>query len=82
MLVAERRELVAGVARSSEHSACEVRHQHALLGIEDLRGLAHEAHAGDDDGLALVLVAEARHLERVGNGAARGLREVLQVRVT
>jgi hypothetical protein len=70
-----------GVARSSEHSAVEVGHEDALLGVEDLRGLAHEAHARDHHRLRAVRVAEARHLERVRDGAAGRLREVLQVGV-
>jgi hypothetical protein len=79
--VAEGRELVRRGSEVERALGLQVRHEHALLGVEDLGSLPHEAHARHDDGRGGVLVGEARHLEGVGDRAPGGLREVLEVRM-
>jgi hypothetical protein len=79
VLVAEGAEGIGRTAQVQRAGGVQVGHQHALLGRENLRGLAHEAHAGDDQGLRRMIAAEARHFERVADDAAGLLGEVLQV---
>jgi hypothetical protein len=81
MLAAELRERLDRGGEVERALGGEVGHQHPLLGIQDLGGLAHEAHARDHDGLRGVLVPEARHLERVRYRSAACLRKILQVRM-
>ena len=70
MRVAERGELVGRAAEVERAGGVEIGHQHALVRRQDLRGLAHEAHAGDDQRARRVVAAEARHLQRIGDAAA------------
>ncbi len=81
MRIAEAREVVGGAGEVQRAFRREVGHEDALLGIQDLGRLAHEAHARHHDRLAGVFVAEAGHLQRVRYRAAGGLREILQVRM-
>jgi hypothetical protein len=76
--VAEGREVVGRAAQVQRAGRVQVGHQHALLGAQDLGGLAHEAHAGHDQRLRRVVTAEAGHLQRVRDDAAGGQRQVLQ----
>ena len=71
----------AGQPRSSEQVASRSGIRMRFFGAQDFRRLAHEAHAGDDQGLGRVVAAEARHLERIGDAAAGFLGQVLQVGV-
>ncbi len=79
MPVAKRGELFRGTAEVERASRIEIRHQHALLGVQDLRRLAHEAHARDHQRRGFLGAAEACHLQRIGDAAAGLLGEVLDV---
>ena len=79
--VAEGGELVGRAAQVERAGGVQVRHQHALVGRQDLGRLAHESHAGHDQRMRRVVAPEARHLERVGHTAAAGQRQVLDVAV-
>ena len=57
----------------------EIGHQDPLARRQDLGRLAHEAHAGHDQGLRGMVTAESRHLQRVRDAAAGFLGQVLQV---
>ena len=81
MPVAESGEFVGGATEIERTGRIEVRHQHALLGIEDLRRLAHETHAGDHKGRGALRAPKARHLQRIGDAAAGFLGKVLNVGV-
>ena len=77
VLIAERRELVGRAAQVQRAGGLQGGHQHALVGRQDLGRLAHELDAGHDQGLRRVVVAEARHLQRVADNAAGFLGQVL-----
>ena len=79
--VAEGGELVGRAAEVERAGRVEVGHQDPLLGAQDLRRLAHEADAGDDERPRRVVAPEAGHLERVGDAAARLEGQVLDVAV-
>ncbi|MCY1373291.1 hypothetical protein D9M69_605560 [compost metagenome] len=81
MRIAEGGEFVGRATQVERAGRIQVRHQHGLLGAEDLGGLAHEAHAGHHQGLGVVVAAEARHFEGVGDAAPGFFGEVLQVGV-
>ena len=81
MFVAECGKFAGRTAQVERAFRFQVRHQHAFFRVEDFCGLTHEAHAGHDDGLGWVLVAEARHVERIGHQPAGFLGQVLQVRM-
>ena len=77
--VAETGEFI-GRTTQIERAACvEVGHEHALLGIEDLRRLAHEAHARDHQRRRGLRPPETRHLERVRHAATGLFREILDI---
>ena len=81
MAVAEGAEQVGRTILVERAGGVQVRHQHPLLVVEDLRGLAHEADPGDHQGGGPLLGAETGHLERVGHAAAGLVGQVLQVAV-
>jgi len=81
MLVAEGGEFVCRAAQVERTGRFQVRHQDGLLGAEDFRRLAHEAHAGHHQGPGRMVAAEARHFQRVGDAAAGFLGQVLQLGV-
>ena len=79
--VAKALEIFGRTAEVERAGRVEIGHQHTLLGAQDLRRLAHEAHARDDERLARVITDEARHLERISDAAAGLEREILNVAV-
>ncbi len=79
--VAEGGEFVRRAAEVERAGGFEVGHQHAFVRRQNLRALAHEAHARDDQCLRGVVAAEARHLERIGHTSAALLRQVLQIAI-
>ncbi len=81
MRIAPARERLGRASEIERAGRLQIRHQHALFGRQDLRGLAHEAHAGNDQRARRVIATEARHLERVGHATARFQRKVLQLAV-
>lgn len=63
MGVAEGGELLDGATQIKRALGLQRRHQDSLVGAQDLGGLSHEAHPGDDQGLCLMIAAKAGHLE-------------------
>ena len=70
MLIAERRELVFRAADVQGTGGFQGRHEDPLFRAQNLGGLAHEAHAGHDQGAGRVVAAEARHFQGIGHAAA------------
>ncbi|MNS88892.1 hypothetical protein D3C72_1228840 [compost metagenome] len=68
--IAEGGELIGRATQVERAGRVQVRHQHGLLGAQDLGGLAHEAHAGHDQRLGGMIAAEARHFQRIRHAAA------------
>ena len=79
--VAEGAEQLGRAVLVERTGGVQVRHEHPLLVVEDLRGLAHEAHPGNHQGGGPLLGAETGHLERVGHAAAGLVGQILQVAV-
>ncbi|MNI60159.1 hypothetical protein D3C73_1153530 [compost metagenome] len=69
VLITERRKLVHRATQVERTGRLQRRHQHAFFGVEDLGRFAHELDPGDHDGLGRVGIAEAGHLQRVGDTA-------------
>ena len=61
--IAECGEFVGGTTEIERTSGVEIGHEDALVRAQDLRRLAHEAHARDDQRLRFVIAAEARHFQ-------------------
>jgi hypothetical protein len=55
--------LIGGTPKIKRAGGLKIRHEHAFLRIQDLRGLAHETHPGHDQGWGGMVMAKARHLE-------------------
>ena len=77
MLITEHGKLVDRTTQIQRAGRFQGRHQHALVGSENLGGLAHELHAGHDQGLRRMILAEAGHFQRVTDNAAGFLGQVL-----
>jgi len=82
VLVAERRELLHRAAQVERAGRFEGWHQDAFFRGEDLGGLAHEAHAGDDHRVGGVILAETGHFQGVGHTAAGLFGQRLDHRIT
>ena len=81
MTVAEGPEFVGGATQVQGAFRMEVRHQHPFFRVQDLGGFAHEAHAADDKGGGVRLVAEPGHVQGVGDATAGLVGKPLQVGV-
>ena len=57
----------------------EVRHQHPFFRVQDLGGLAHEAHAADDEGGGVCLVTEPGHVQGIRDATAGLVGKPLQI---
>jgi hypothetical protein len=79
VLVAETGKFIGRTTQIERAVRIEIGHEHALLRIEDLRGLAHEAHARDHQRRRGLRPPKTRHFERVCHAAAGLLGEVLDV---
>jgi len=79
MGVAEWNETVGRAIEIERALGLQSRHEHAFFRIQNLGGLAHEAHPGDYQCFGRMLVAKARHVERVRDVTAGLLGKTLQV---
>ena len=79
MGVTEGGELLDGAAQIKRALGLQRRHQDSLVGAQDLGGLAHEAHPGDDQGLCLMIAAKAGHFEGVADETTGFLRQRLDL---
>ena len=70
--IAEGGELVDGTTQIKRALGLQRRHQHPLVGAQDLGGLSHEAHTGHDRGLGCMVATEAGHLQGVTHEATGG----------
>ena len=69
-------QLVGGDRVGQRAAGVRVRHQHGLLGRQDLRRLGHEVHAGEDDRRGVARRGDARE----GEGVADVVGDVLDLR--
>ena len=70
VLVAESREFIRRAAQVERAGGVQGGHQHALFRGENLRRLAHKAHARNHQGAGGMIASEARHFERIRNATA------------
>ena len=60
----------------------ERRHEHGLVGRQNLGRFAHETNARDDQRRGRVVSTKARHLERIRDEATRGFCKFLNVTIS
>ena len=65
--LAQQAHVVAGDGGGERAAGAQIRDQHGLVGIEDLRGLGHEMHAALHDDVGVDLAGLARKLQRVAD---------------
>ncbi len=65
--LAQQPHVLAGDGGGERAAGAQVRDQHGLVGIEDLRGLGHEVHAALHDDVGVDLRRLARELERIAD---------------
>ena len=58
-------EAIGRAAVGERAAGLHVGHHHDLVGVQDLRGLGHEVHAGEEDDVGVRLLGFLRELERV-----------------
>lgn len=75
--IAKSAEFIRGAADIQRAGCLKRGHQHALVGRQDLRRLAHEANPGHHQRGGIVAGAKAGHFQRIGDTAAGFLRQLL-----
>ncbi|KPY73818.1 Uncharacterized protein ALO45_05526 [Pseudomonas syringae pv. syringae] len=82
VLVAKSGELVDRAPHIERAGGFERRHEHAFFRVENFRGFAHETYTRHQHSAGCMVIAEARHFQRVGHATTGFLGQRLDNRIT